>query len=469
MAAPMDLPAHDDVPFALRIAASWAWRLGLVLIVSGALVWLLSHISLLIIPLMIAGLLASLLAPVTNWLARHRIPRGLAVAFTILGFLGLIGGALALVGRQLVAGFAALWDEVLQGLGQIESWLSEGPLHLTTQQIDQYIQDISDAVQNNSGSIVSGALNVGSTAGHILTGALIAIFALIFFLLDGRRIWRFVVGLMPRKARAATAGAGLQGWTSLVNYVRVQMLVAFIDAVGIGAGAAIIGVPLALPLSVLVFLGSFIPIVGALFTGFIAVLLALVANGLINALIMLAIVLIVQQVEGHVLQPLVMGKAVSLHPLAVVLAVAGGSMVAGIAGALFAVPLLAITNTVVRYIAARAWETDPALGAAPPPPDPKHPAKASLSQPAPVPAVAGSTAGTSTPAGTSTAAGASTPAGASSPVEAGNAPPTRTAETGTVLQDEGLGSAPQDNGLPDARQPSANPQLNDASMKENNQ
>ena len=152
----------------------------------------------------------------------------------------------------------------------------------------------------------------------------------------------------------------------MVSYIRIQMFVAFVDAVGIGVGAAIIGVPLALPLGVLVFLGSFIPIVGALVTGVVAVLLALVANGWVNALIMLAIVLGVQQLEGHILQPLVMGKAVSLHPLAVVLAVAGGSMVAGIAGALFCRAAAGHPQFRGTLHCGRGWETDPALGAPPP-------------------------------------------------------------------------------------------------------
>ncbi|WP_449372092.1 AI-2E family transporter [Arthrobacter psychrolactophilus] len=149
--------------------------------------------------------------------------------------------------------------------------------------------------------------------------------------------------------------------TSLGNYARIQVLVAAVDAIGIGAGAAIIQVPLALPLSVLVFVGSFIPVVGALVTGAVAVLLALVANGWVNALIMLGIVLLVQQLESHLLQPFIMGRAVSLHPVAVILAVAAGSGVAGILGALFAVPLLAVANSFIRYIAARGWEHDPDL------------------------------------------------------------------------------------------------------------
>ncbi|WP_323960786.1 AI-2E family transporter [Arthrobacter sp. JZ12] len=354
---------RDDVPYALRVSAAWAWRLGLVLGVSAALVWLLSQITLLVIPLMVAGLLSSLLTPVASFL-RRLMPSGIAVALTVVGFLLAVTATLSLVGQQLAVGFASLWDEALSGIEQVQDWLSQGPLRLTSSQIDSFIDEVAAAVENNSGVIVSGAISFGSSAGYFLAGLLLTVFALIFFLHDGEKIWRFLAGLAPRRARAAVTGAGMQGWTSMANYVRVQILVAFIDAVGIGLGAVIIGVPLALPLTVLVFVGSFIPILGALFTGMVAVLLALVANGWVNALVMLAIVLFVQQVEGHILQPFVMGRAVALHPLAVVLAVAGGSLVAGVAGALFSVPLLAVLNTVVRYISCRGWETDPALSAA---------------------------------------------------------------------------------------------------------
>nr|WP_235830603.1 AI-2E family transporter [Arthrobacter cheniae] len=351
---------RTDVPFALRVAASWSWRIGLVVVVGGVLVYLLGMVSLLVIPLMIAGLVAALLMPVKNAL-RRRMPNGLAVAVTLVGFFSVIAAALLLVGQQLALGFTSLWSEARAGIQQTLDWLSQGPLRLTTSEIDQFLQDIGDAAQNNSASILSGALSFGTTAGHVGAGTLLTVFTLIFFLLDGGRIWRFVVGLAPVPARAAVDGAGRRGWTSMASYVRVQMLVAAVDAIGIGVGAAIIGVPLALPLGVLVFLGSFIPIVGALATGSVAVMLALVTNGWVNALVMLAIVLLVQQVEGHILQPLIMGPAVALHPLAVVLAVAGGTLLAGIPGALFSVPILAVLNTSVRYIAHRAWEYDPVV------------------------------------------------------------------------------------------------------------
>lgn len=351
-----DRDLEQDIPYGVRIAAAWAWRLGLILLVIGALVWLLAKVSFLIIPVMVAALLAGLLSPLVRWLRKSHIPKGLAVAITVLGFIGLIAGALALVGRQLALGFQELWGQALTGVQQVQNWLAEGPLHLTATQIDQYIQDATAALQNNSSSILSGALSFGSTAGHFAAGLVLALFILIFFLLEGSRIWAFLVRLLPRQARIPADGAGRRGWTSMVSYARIQLFVAFVDAVGIGVGAAIISVPLALPLGVLVFIGSFIPVVGALVTGVIAVLLALVANGPINALIMLGIVLLVQQLESHILQPLVMGKAVALHPVAVILSVAAGSYLAGIPGALFSVPILAVANSAIRYIAARSWE-----------------------------------------------------------------------------------------------------------------
>ncbi|HKU11397.1 MAG TPA: AI-2E family transporter [Sinomonas sp.] len=353
----------SDLPYALRVAAAWSWRLAIILVVVTALVWGLAQLSFLVIPVLVAALLAGLLSPVVNAFVRAQVPRGVAVAITELGFIALVAGLLTLVGRQISAGFAQLWDEAIAGLSEVQKWLSEGPLQLTATQLQTYIDDAQHVLQNNQGTLVNGVLSVGSSAGHIITGALIALFVLVFFLLEGERIWTFLVGLLPRAARPAADGAGRAGWVSLVSYVRVQVLVAAVDAVGIGVGAAVLGVPLALPLGILVFVSSFIPVVGALVSGAVAVLLALVANGLVNAVIMLVIVVAVQQIESHVLQPLVMGRAVALHPVAVVLSVAAGSYLAGIPGALFAVPTLAVANSAVRYISARAWETDRAPAA----------------------------------------------------------------------------------------------------------
>ncbi|PQZ91157.1 AI-2E family transporter [Arthrobacter sp. MYb227] len=350
------------MPYAVRIAASWAWRLILIVVALGIAVWLLSQVSLLVVPLMIAALIAGLLSPIVHFFNRRlRLPKGLSVGITMIAFLAVVIGGLSLVGQRLATGFSSLWAQAVTGISQIQDWLANGPLALSNEDLDVLIQDALNQLKNNSSSIVSGALSWGTTLGHLVAGLLLVLFSLIFLLLDGPRIGKFFINILPRRARPAAEGAGRRGWASMVIYVRVQLFVAFIDAVGIGVGALIIGVPLALPLGVLVFIGSFIPVIGAMVTGAVAVLLALVANGPVNALIMLLIVLFVQQAESHILQPLIMGKAVSLHPLAVVMAVAGGSMVAGIPGALFAVPLLAIANTVVKYISNRGWENDPDL------------------------------------------------------------------------------------------------------------
>ena len=172
----------------------------------------------------------------------------------------------------------------------------------------------------------------------------------VFFLIGGAGIWHWVVNLFPRGARPRVNGAGNRAWATLTAFIRATMIVALVDGAGVGIGAAVLGVPLALPLGVLVFLGAFVPIVGALVSGIVAVLVALVAGGLVKAAIMLGIVILVQQVEAHGLQPFLLGRAVSVHPLAVILSIGAGVLLAGIIGALFAVPFAAVVNVVATYL-----------------------------------------------------------------------------------------------------------------------
>lgn len=351
--------SSQQVPFALQIAAAWAWRLMVVGIAVAALYWMLAKVSLIIISIMIAALLAGLVSPAVYFFRRHKIHAGIATAITEIGLIAAVVGLLTMVGQQLTAGFSSLSDQVVKGWNQIVAMLNNLPIDLGADKVDQYISQLMGTLQNNTSSILSGVASVGSTAADIGTGLVIVLFTLIFFLMEGEKIWLFIVKLFPHDARRAVNGAGRRGWKSLVSYVRVQVFVAAVDAVGIGLSAFFLGVPLALPLGVLVFLGSFVPVIGALLTGAVAVLLALVANGPVNALVMLIMVLIVQQIESHILQPLVMGKAVSLHPLAVVIVVLAGTMLYGVIGALFAVPVLAVVNTVIRYLAGREWENDP--------------------------------------------------------------------------------------------------------------
>jgi predicted PurR-regulated permease PerM len=345
------------VPRGLRVATAYAWRLLVVAAAVGVAVWLVIQLKLLVIPLLIAILITALLWPSFAWMVRHRVPRWLAIVISVLGTLAIVGGLLWLAVWQITRQMSSVQARTVAAVDEFRQYLIDGPLHLSPEQIDGLLGQGRELVQQQGELLWSGALAIGTTLGHVATGALLALFILLCLLADGAGIWRWAVRMFPRRARPAVDGAGRSGWVTVVNYARTQLLVATIDAVGIGLGAFLLGVPLAIPVAVLVFLGAFVPIVGAVVTGAVAVFLALVYNGPWIALWMLVVVLGVQQLEGHVLQPLLMGSAVKVHPLAVVLVVAGGAMVAGIPGALFAVPLAAFVNVVAVYLSERAWET----------------------------------------------------------------------------------------------------------------
>ncbi|PJJ71499.1 putative PurR-regulated permease PerM [Diaminobutyricimonas aerilata] len=357
---PVDGALNGTVPPAMVIAGAWAWRLLAVAAVIGVLVWLVIQLRDLVVPVLVAVLLAALLVPFSNFLQRHRWPKWLAVAVSEIGIIAVITGLIWLVVTQVRAGFPDLQRRTMQQFEVFREWLRDSPLDLTDADLNRYIDQGFAALQTNASTIATGALSVGSTAGHFITGMLLVLFATLFILIDGRGIWNWIVRLFPRRARVAVNGSGEAGWHTLSTFVRVQIFVAFVDAVGIGLGAWILGLffggfPLVIPISVAVFLGSFVPVVGAVITGAFAVVVALVFLGPVPALIMLGIVLLVQQIEGHILQPLIMGAAVRVHPLAVVLAVAAGGFLAGIPGTLFAVPIVAVLNVMVKYIASGAW------------------------------------------------------------------------------------------------------------------
>ncbi|ALJ19853.1 AI-2E family transporter [Microbacterium sp. No. 7] len=347
----------DHLPRALRVTTAYAWRFVVIVAAAAILVWLIIQLKLLVIPLLIAILVTALVWPAFTWLLRHRVPRWIAIVISVVGTLAVITGLFYLAIWQITREWASVRERTLGAIDQLRQYLIDGPLHLTAEQIDDLLNQAGSLLEQQASMLWSGALAIGTTVGHVATGALLALFILLCTLADGAGIWRWTLRLFPATARPAVNGAGKAGWVTVVNYARTQLLVATIDAVGISLGAFLLGVPLAIPIGVLVFLGAFIPFVGAVVTGALAVFLALVYNGPWIALWMLVVVLGVQQLEGHVLQPLLMGSAVKVHPLAVVLVVAGGAMIAGIPGALFAVPLAAFVNVVAIYLSRRQWET----------------------------------------------------------------------------------------------------------------
>jgi predicted PurR-regulated permease PerM len=352
---PVDESVEESIPRGIRIAGAWSWRLLLIGAVIAVLVFLIVQLRLIVVPVLVAVLLAALLVPLVDLLARRRWPRWLAIVVAFVAVAVVVGGLVVLVVWQIREEAGDLQHRSVEAFDAFKAWLQGPPLALTDSQIDGYVAQALHALQQDSQVLISGALSIGSTLGHVVTGAVLTAFSTLFILIDGRGIWAWVVRIFPRRARAAADGAGRAGWATLTSFARVQVLVASIDALGIGLVAFFLGLPLVVPIAVLVFLGSFIPIVGAVITGALAVVVALVYNGWVAAVIMLAGVLAVQQLEGHVLQPLIMGTAVKVHPLAVVLVVAAGSLLAGIPGALFAVPFAAVLNVMVRYVSSGAW------------------------------------------------------------------------------------------------------------------
>ena len=347
------------LPRGMRIAGAWSWRLLVVGAVIAVLLFLVVQLRLIIIPLLIAVLISALLVPFAAFLGRHRWPRWLAVTTAMVLLIVVVGGLLYLAIWSVAKQSGDLQSQSVAAYDGFRAWLTTGPLGLTESQISAALNSIVKAAQQDGQVFLSGALSIGSTLGHVLAGVLLTLFSTLFILIDGRTIWRWIVRLFPTRSRSAVDGAGQAGWVTLRNFVKVQILVASIDAVGIGLGAFFLGLPLVIPIAVLVFLGSFIPVVGAVVTGALAVFIALIFKGWVFALIMLGVVLLVQQIEGHVLQPLIMGTAVKVHPLAVVLAVAAGSLLAGIPGALFAVPVAAVLNVMVHYVSGGEWRNRP--------------------------------------------------------------------------------------------------------------
>ncbi|WP_188586121.1 AI-2E family transporter [Gordonia jinhuaensis] len=337
----------------VRAAAEWAWRLLLLVAAVYVFFKILREYSEVTVPVALAILVAAFLVPFVDWMDRHGLPRSVAVIVALVVSAGVVAGVLTFVVEQFIDGLPGLTSEVTSTINSIRDWLVNGPLHFREAQIGNISEDFTDFLNKNQDKVTNGAIATATRVTEIATGALMTVFLVIFFTYGGGKIWDFCTNLVPRGSRERVRNAGRAGFGSLVGYVRATIIVALVDAVGIGTGLAILGVPLALPLASLVFIGAFIPIVGALVTGTLAVLVALITKGFLAAVIATAVVIGVMQLESHVLQPFVMGRSVRVHPVAVILAIAAGVVTAGIVGGLLAVPLVAFCNTFVRSVRAQ--------------------------------------------------------------------------------------------------------------------
>ncbi len=355
LSSPVD-DVRPAVPRVVRIGAALSWRLLAMAAALYVLGTIASYLAGLVVPVAIALLLAALLAPAVDYLVKWKVPRGVAIAQVMVGALVLLGGLLTFVVVAFVNGLPGLIDQLTRSLDAISAWLTTGPLQLTERQLDEFFAQFTAMLRENQAAITTGALTTAATVGETLIQVLLVIFTLVFLLRDGSMIWRFLLGAAPGTIRPRVDVAGRRGLAALVNYVHATIVVALVDAIGIGIGLAVLGVPLVVPLAALVFLGAFIPILGAVVAGSVAVLIALAAKGPVIALLLTAIVVAVMQLESHLLQPLLLGRAVKLHPLAVILVITAGLLTAGIAGALLAVPLLAVLNASIRSLHSQAAE-----------------------------------------------------------------------------------------------------------------
>ena len=343
--------SRAQVPWAVDLAAAWAWR-ALVIGAAGYIAYrVMAYFSVIFLPLAISLLIAALAGPVVASASKVHINRKLASAIVVVGGLGAVVLLLTFVGTQISAGFSDLSAQVVSGLEEIRRWLRTGPLQASDSQINDVLREAQSAITSSSQELLTQATEVGTAIGHIVAGFFIVLFASYFFLADGARIWAWVVRLFPRAARLRADESGKVAWRSLTQFVRATVIIALADAIGIMIVAFILKVPFATAIGVLVFLGAFIPMVGATISGSVAVLVALVAHGPIVALLMFGGVILVQQIEAHVLQPFLTGRFVALHPLGVIVAIGMGVLLGGVAGALLAVPFAAALNAVAQYLA----------------------------------------------------------------------------------------------------------------------
>lgn len=341
---------EDVIPQGVRTAAGWAWR---ALVLAGlvwGIGWLMSEFSGVTVPLAIAFLLTALLAPLVHRLKQWRWPPLLAAA----------GGLLVMVLVMVIIGWGIgataarqapeLVDQTVAGFNAFMQWLAGDPLHIDQAQINGWMTSVTAWISDSRALLAGYAAKIGASVGHFFAGIAIAMIATFFFLAEGQHLWKGFVGILPARYRESTDAAANRGWASLVSYMRAQVIVSAVDAAGVAIIAAIIGVPMALALFALTFVVCFVPVVGAVIAGTVATSLALITHGWVAALIMLGGTIAVMWLESHLLQPLLLGRAASLHPLAVLIGIAVGATIGGIVGALVVIPVMAFGVAFIRHL-----------------------------------------------------------------------------------------------------------------------
>ena len=351
----------DAVPFVVRVGAAWAWRLLLIAAAVSAAAYAAAELRLLVLPAVVAVFLTVLLEPIKQRLVRAGMAAAAAALTALIGFVVVFGAMFSLLVPPVVDELDTLGRDVEDGARRVLEWVSEGPLNADDTQVQAAFDGAIDRLQENVGAVGSGVLAGAALVVEMIAGLLLALVLTFFLLKDGDRLWRWILMRVRPPRRPTTEDLGQRIWATLGAYLRGIVIVALFDAVFIGLALVALGVPLALPLTVITFIGAFVPIVGALVAGAAATLVALVTGGLDQALLVLAAVIVVQQVESQLLSPVVLGRAVKLHPGVVLMAVTAGAILYGVVGAALAAPVAAVVRT-----AATAATPDGAPGSEPP-------------------------------------------------------------------------------------------------------
>lgn len=338
--------------------------LNLLLVAAGIalLVWLAVQLRLVVIPVLASLLFATLLMPVADALRRRGLPSAAATLATMLAAAALLAGAIALIAPPVADQFDDLGREARQGLEEALQWATEGPLNIDRQDIERSLDQAVDRLRENTGPLTRGLVSGATLVAELIAGLLLWLVLTFFFVHDGRGMWRWAVRLLPPAQRADAEAIGGRAWGAMSGYMRGVVVIATVDAVLIGLALWIIGVPLVLPLAVLTFIGAFLPLVGAVLAGAVAALVALVSQGVVAAVIVVAVITAIQQLEGDLLYPLIVGRAISLHPVAILLVLTGGTVLAGIIGAVIAVPVAAAIWAGVDYLRRRPGEAAASAG-----------------------------------------------------------------------------------------------------------
>lgn len=340
----LPLPRPIRILAAVALVVVLVYAAGWVLIQVGAMV------SQVLIPIVVGVLLAALLMPAQLMLNRKlRFPRHVAAAVSVVGLIVIVGGTIYFAGRSIAKGVDGVAESLNTVSDRAEEWLANGILAIDKSQLSDLFSQGREWLAANTSSLSSGALNATSSAGSVLVGAFLALIVALFLLAEGDRISSFMLMVLHEPTRNKVRQTIRRSWVTLGSWARTQVVVSAADAIGIGIGAFALQLPFVVPMIVITFLLCFIPLFGAFISGAMFALVALLFGGPITALIMLGVVIVVQQLESNVLQPLLMGKAVNLHPLVVLLGVTTGTYLLGLTGALLTVPILAAANAGYKY------------------------------------------------------------------------------------------------------------------------